>query len=294
MGKTISRRAFLYTGITTLSLAAAGGGSTVYPTQIEPAWIEVTQQRISLSRLGTDFAGYRIVQISDIHSDLVWTDQERVEEVVQLVNEQQPDLVVITGDFISGLANSKNLAALSPLRSLRARDGVFAVLGNHDHAGGAAQVRDMLHTYGVYELNNASHTIKRGDSKLHVVGLDDLLLPHDQVIPIWSYKPLLDSILRGLPAAGETILLVHEPDFADVAATMGRIGLQLSGHSHGGQIRIPFYGPLALPALGERYPQGLYRTGNMLHYTNRGIGMVAPRVRFNCRPEITVFTCHTA
>jgi predicted MPP superfamily phosphohydrolase len=81
---------------------------------------------------------------------------------------------------------------------------------------------------------------------------------------------------------------------ADIATSVGRVDLQLSGHTHGGQVRIPFYGALRLPPLGQRYPSGLYRSGSMLHYTNRGVGMVSPLVRFNCRPEITVFACHPA
>jgi predicted MPP superfamily phosphohydrolase len=91
---------------------------------------------------------------------------------------------------------------------------------------------------------------------------------------------------------GAAILLVHEPDFADIAATAGRIDLQLSGHTHGGQVRIPGYGALHLPRLGKKYQAGLYQVNTMLHYTNRGLGMMEPQVRFNCRPEITVFTCN--
>jgi uncharacterized protein len=85
-------------------------------------------------------------------------------------------------------------------------------------------------------------------------------------------------------------LLAHEPDYADISAATGRFDLQISGHSHGGQVIIPFIGPLVVPAYGEKYPLGQYQVGNMIQYTNRGVGTINPAVRFNCRPEITIFT----
>ena len=298
MQKKIKRRLFLTAGVSVLGVAASGCGASVYSYDIEPAWIEINTLSLHLSRLDPHFDNYRIVQLSDIHSDLMWMDKPRLEHIVQLVNDQQPDIVAITGDFISGIVNDKKLAALTPLRSLRARDGVFAVLGNHDHWaepwGEPVRIRRLLQDCGIHELNDRVHTLQRAGSMLHFVGLDDLWPDSDYIPPIWSHRDRLTRIVEGLPSAGTVILLVHEPDFADIAASVGRVDLQLSGHTHGGQVRIPFYGALRLPPLGQRYPSGLYRSGSMLHYTNRGVGMVSPLVRFNCRPEITVFACHPA
>jgi hypothetical protein len=103
-------------------------------------------------------------------------------------------------------------------------------------------------------------------------------------------QPDLERVLSALPEEECSILLAHEPDFADVSARTGRFDLQLSGHSHGGQIRIPFLPPLALPQQARNYPVGLYRVGEMQLYTNRGIGMVHLPLRFRCRPEITLIT----
>ncbi len=100
----------------------------------------------------------------------------------------------------------------------------------------------------------------------------------------------LDKVLEALPEEGAAILLAHEPDFADESAATGRFDLQLSGHSHGGQVAIPFLGPLRLPLMGRKYPLGLYKVGRMTLYTNRGIGTVGLPVRFFARPEITVLT----
>jgi hypothetical protein len=120
---------------------------------------------------------------------------------------------------------------------------------------------------------------------LHLAGVDD----------VWESQDRLDLVLEALPDAGAAILLAHEPDFADVSAAAGRFDLQLSGHSHGGQVIFPLRGPLVLPRYARKYPIGLYQVGGMLQYTNRGLGMIPPRVRFNCRPEVTVFTlrCET-
>jgi predicted MPP superfamily phosphohydrolase len=100
----------------------------------------------------------------------------------------------------------------------------------------------------------------------------------------------LNSVIEALPSDGAAILLAHEPDFADESARSGRFDLQVSGHSHGGQVAIPFFGPPVLPYLGRKYPAGLYKVGNMFQYTNRGVGMARLPFRFNCPPEITIFT----
>lgn len=283
--KKIGRRAFLsMTGGTLLGIA----GLEEYLSQIEPAWLDVTSHSLRLPHLERAFQGYRIAHITDIHADNTWMDKDRLMEIVQLVNQQQVDLAVITGDFVT-MVNAKTTHTLSALRYLSARDGVLAVLGNHDHSTHPETVRMLLQESGIQELRNSFLTLSRGKTQFHIVGLDDLMRDDPQP-SVWSYAGLLQGILAQFPAQGAVLLLVHEPDFADVAAASRRIDLQLSGHSHGGQIRIPFYGALVAPPLGEKYSDGLYVVGDMLHYTNRGVGMTGLPVRFNCRPEIAVFT----
>jgi len=214
----------------------------------------------------------------------------RLMDVVTLTNQQRPDLIVITGDFVTHI-NKNTPATLAALRNLRARDGVLAVLGNHDHWTDSKTVRKLLQANALKELNNSIHTLRRDDAQLHVIGIEDLW--QKKLTPVSLYEKRLQEVLTQLPSQGPAILLIHEPDYADVAAVTGRISLQLSGHSHGGQVRIPFYGAPILPTLGQKYSDGLYRIKAMLHYTNRGVGMVPTQVRFNCRPEIAVFTCHS-
>lgn len=288
---TSTRRKFLkWSGITALGAVGVGGAAGLYSWKGEPGWLEITAQSVRLPRLHPAFAGYRIVQLSDIHADESWMNKERLEAIVALTNEQQPDMVVITGDFVTK-ARPRALEALEALQELKARDGVFGVLGNHDYWSDSQVVRTTLEKVGVQELYDSAHTLTRGDAMLHLVGLDDLWPESDLLLPVSVHADRLQTILETVPQEGAIVLLVHEPDFADVAAATSRIGLQLSGHSHGGQVRIPLLGSPVVPPLGEKYVAGLYTVGPMLHYTHRGLGMVSPQVRFNCRPEIAVFTC---
>lgn len=274
----------------TLGTGATGCGSLLWSKYIEPQWVEVTTTRVSLPRLDPAFATYRIVQLSDLHVDGVWMNTDRLGSIVENTNALHPDLVVMTGDFVTGLHRDSR-AVLSRLQSIQARDGVFAVLGNHDHWTSADIIRSYLHEYGIRELADQVHTIVRGSALLHVIGMDDLWPSNRTLQPVWAHQGRLTSLLAGLPATGAAILLVHEPDFADVAASTGRIDLQLSGHTHGGQVRLPWSGAVRTAPLGEHYIAGCYRVQSMQVYTNRGLGMIPPRIRFNCRPEISLFIC---
>ena len=292
--KSFKRRTFLKTSMLTVAgMGTAGVGTYYYSKQIEPAWFDITHLTVRLARLTPAFQGYRLVQISDIHTDSTFMSADRLAGLVQTVNALQADLLVITGDFVTRyMPADKHI--LSELRNLRARDGVIGVMGNHDHAADVDWVSSCLQGTNVQVLNNTIRTIQRGDEMLHIVGMDDLWPTNDDTPePVWNHLPLLQQVTATFPEQGAAVLLVHEPDFADVTAHVGRYDLELSGHSHGGQVRVPIAGALALPPLAHNYPCGLYQVKDLLHYTNRGLGMVAPRVRLNCRPEITVFELST-
>ncbi|HYF63790.1 MAG TPA: metallophosphoesterase [Herpetosiphonaceae bacterium] len=289
--RPLSRRSFLR--IVAGSAAASGGGTLgtfFYAREIEPAWVEVAPVALRLPRLPGAFDGYRIVQITDLHADGAWMTEARMEDLVRLVNAQKPDLIVVTGDFTSEYPEQFGEGVSRALGGLEAPDGVVGVLGNHDHWSDAATSRQILAASGIRELNDDLLTLRRGDSPLHIAGLDDLWPIAEASVSLTEQRPRLDRLAARFGSDEAAILLVHEPDLADVSAATGRFDAQLSGHSHGGQVRVPFYGPLVLPFLGRKYPAGLYRVGSMLQYTGRGLGVVGPQVRFNCRPELTVFT----
>lgn len=243
---------------------------------------KVETVRLELTRLPRAFSGFRIAQISDIHMG-GWMNLARFQHVADLIVAQKPDILVMTGDFLRGRsfpdAARQWLTDLAEVLSpLAASIPSFAVLGNHDYWTSAEAVREMLRLSGVTDLTNTVFTLRREGAHLQLCGLDD----------IKEGDVRLDDVVAQLSGDGAAILLVHEPDFADMSAATGKFDLQVSGHSHGGQIVIPFYGPPVLPRTARKYPSGLYKVENMFQYTNRGVGVDRFPIRFNCPPEITL------
>lgn len=292
----LTRRGFFKAGVRAgIGLSATSLCSLGYASQIEPHRWSITRHDLLLPRLARAFDGYRVLHASDLHCDGVWMNRARLSQIIELVNREAADLVALTGDFVSHDAKKFAPDVAWALRQLKARDGVFAVLGNHDHWSGVEIMRSALREAGVRELPNRVHTLRRREAQstldapmLHIAGVDDW----------WEKKADIDAVARELPQSGATILLAHEPDFADVSAKIGRFDLQLSGHSHGGQVRVPGFGPLVLPAMSQKYHSGLYEietpSGTMWQFTTRGLGMVGPRVRFACPPEIAILTLRCA
>jgi len=244
---------------------------------------EIVPLNVNIPNLDPVFNGYRIAHISDIHLGQ-WISAKRIEGVVNLVNKQKPDLVAITGDSVSYVVNEPVLDMLRYLKNLKPNDATVAVLGNHDHWIGAEEIRQVMDESKIIELENDVYTVERGNASLHIAGVDSITLEkHD-----------LDAVLNKLPELGPAILLAHEPDFADVSAATGRFSLQLSGHSHGGQMIIPGLGTPFRGSQFRKYPLGEYKVENMVQYTNRGLGTNIFWIRINCPPEITILTLHSS
>lgn len=255
-----------------------------YSILIEPRWVQVRQLEITLPRLPARTKPISMVQLTDFHYPVGLPDAY-YRAVVRRTNALHPDLIVLTGDFI---ARSPGDAApcAEALADLHAPLGVWAVLGNHDYWTDATTVSAALRAQGNRVLKNQAVPIRAGGSRLWLIGLDDP----------WFGTSNLPRALRGVPQDDAKIVLVHEPDYADTVARYP-VDLQLSGHSHGGQVRVPFVTSRMLPKYGQRYPIGLRQVGGMQLYTSRGIGGVSiPLVhwplRFRCRPEITHITLH--
>ncbi len=265
----------------TLGLTALG--TLAYARLIEPRWLHVRYIRVRLPGLDPAFHDYRLVQIADIHMGS-WMSRARLQDTVDLINQLRPDAIAITGDFVDRKAIFKADDLIQPLRDLKPLDVTIGVLGNHDYRFNANAIRRVLDASGVIELNNRVHTVQRGAAQLHLAGVDSITLRQD----------CLDAVLDALPETGAAVLLAHEPDFADVSAPTERFGLQISGHTHGGQIRLPLVGIPIRPDHGQRYPSGKYQVGKMMQYTNRGLGMIRPYMRLGARPEITVFMLESA
>jgi len=245
-----------------------------YMSQIEPRWLEVKRVDLVLPRCDRTLEDFKLVQISDLHVSSL--HRHTLDRVVAQVNAQAADAIVITGDFVTqGDDLDADRLILVALKQLRAKIGVYAVLGNHDHWTNPLIVRHFLRENQIRDLSNQA--IALTPTPLILAGIDDP----------WVGQPDLPGLLQRMPSGNCAILLAHEPNFADTAAQTRRFALQLSGHSHGGQIRLHrFYN---LPPMSDRYPSGQYPVGKMIQYTNRGIGMGGVAMRLRSRPEITVF-----
>jgi predicted MPP superfamily phosphohydrolase len=265
--------------------AAACASGTAYTLALEPGWLAIERVTVRVPGLPPALHGLRLAQLSDLHWG-PYTGQREVQAAVAAANDLAPDLVLLTGDYVLESAAYAQPCARE-LSTLSATLGVHAVPGNHDYWTDIGEVAASLRGVGIPLLRNASHRLEVAGTPLWLAGVDDVWEGHDD----------LEAALCGVPVAEPVLLLVHEPDFADrLDRIPHRILLQLSGHSHGGQVNLPLLGPPVLPWLGQIYPAGLRRVpGSILQvYTNRGIGVIAPPLRFNCRPEVTLLTLAAA
>ena len=243
--------------------------------------LEIVTHTVQLRALPKEFDGFTIVQVSDMHY-MRSASAEFIRRYVDLVLEMSPDMVALTGDYQTYPQDVERAAhLLAPFgewsREKREGLGAVAVLGNHDHEAGQERVADALRRADIRVLSNGHIELKRGDANLYIAGVADP----------WSGRADLDRALHGIPREACTIFLAHVPDF--LARSAGRVDLQLSGHNHGGQVKLPLLGALLVSSrYGRRYVEGFYRRGRTLMYVSRGIGG-KPAIRLGSKPEITRF-----
>lgn len=270
-------RAALYTCITT-------GLGYYYGKYIEPRLISLTYHSLQSHLIPRSFNGVKIVQFSDLHLGYYYS-LKQLTTVVQKINEVKPDIVVFTGDLIDNYQTYEDTPFVSAiLQAIHAPLGKFAIYGNHDHGGyGTDYYEQIMHNAGFEVLQNKQRQIRLlDDSTITMFGIDDMILG----------KPNIQGLLQQVQHQLYTIVLVHEPDVAKQIANFP-VNLQLSGHSHGGQIQLPFFGPVVTPYLAKDYIEGFYNissTYKLKLYVNRGLGMTRLPFRFLARPEISVFT----
>ena len=275
------RKFFQRAAIAGSAVAMAFGADALF---IEPKGVVAERINIKPDRLPEEFNGFRIAQISDIHFG-PYMGKSGVERAVHLAQTFDPDLVILTGDFVShpfGKPDGPEGARYAEpcgdvLTQLQAPK--VAILGNHDHWNSPTIVEGALRERGIVVLRNASIPLEKGKGRIWVSGVDDAI----------ARAANMSQALQVVPPTETTILLAHEPDFADYASRFP-IDVQFSGHSHGGQVRFPGVGALILPIMGQKYPIGLNRVGRLQVYTNRGLGVINPPVRFHCPPEVTFIT----
>jgi predicted MPP superfamily phosphohydrolase len=238
---------------------------------------EITKHRIRLDVLPAALNGFRIVQLTDIHLG-VFLPEFLLRQAVQMVNELEPDLVALTGDFVTySRAYIEPVAEI--LAGIESKQGTFAVLGNHDFRVGAEEVAGALKNCGIGVLRNRHVKLRLHGESLYVAGIDD-----------WFYSPDVGRALRGIPRNGSTILLSHNPSVIQAAAS-AHVPLVLSGHTHGGQVNLPLLGNIWGRSPEQlKYKVGWGRLGPTQIYVSRGIGTIVLPVRFRCPAEIPHFT----
>jgi predicted MPP superfamily phosphohydrolase len=279
-GHAMSRRSFLIGGALG---GAAAAGLTLFEAYaaryVNPYQPVLENVSIPVPADHPGLAGLRIGFITDTHvGPFISADDLR--RATDLIAAEQPDLILLGGDYVSESARyTAGAVEVLSLLVHAAPLGGYAVLGNHDLSVSSTRVAEGLRAAGIPVLRNDATAVAFGGDQLWIAGIDETLLG----------EPRPAETFAQVPPGAATLALWHEPQFAEDAAELGAF-CQLSGHTHGGQIRIPGVGPIGLPVHGKRYVMGLEHAAGMPIYTARGVGVYRPPLRFNCPPEVTIVT----
>lgn len=274
----ISRRKFI--GRAALFGAAGVLGPTAYGFW-EANHIRLTRQDVTVPNLPPPFVGKTLAVLADLHHG-PYVGLDFIRDAVRRTNELKPDLVALVGDY-AHTGNKTHIElppCLEALSELRAPLGVFAVPGNHDMKSNGAIYRELITTTPLLDVTNRNRPVELEGEHLWLAGVDDL----------WWGKPDLKQALLGVPDQAAVVLLSHNPDFAERQPDP-RVGLMLSGHTHGGQVYLPHFGAPWLPSrYGEKYRKGLVQGPASWVFVSRGIGEAGVPLRMSAPPEICLLT----
>ncbi|PJN86974.1 metallophosphoesterase [Bacillus sp. mrc49] len=281
MNKPISRRTFLKKSFGTLAaLTGLGIGGNYYAHNLEPKWLETKYKVISHPLIPKGFNGMKMIQFSDTHLGFQFQLKD-LQAVVNKINQLNPDVILFTGDLMDQPNKYRSKQEIpSVLNQLKAPFGKFCIYGNHDHGGyGSTIYNNIMKESHFTMLQNTSTKLSLlTGEEIFISGVDDAMLG----------KPDFEKALAGIPEEVFTIMLSHAPDLADISRTYN-IQYQISGHSHGGQVQIPFAGALVTPPYAEKYREGTYELDSLTLHVNRGLGTTRLPYRFLSRPELTVY-----
>jgi predicted MPP superfamily phosphohydrolase len=265
--------------LTPVLAAGAVAATACYARHVAPYRPVLERVNIRVPATALELVGTRIGFVTDTHLGPAMSRAD-IERALRLLVDARPDLILFGGDYLCESPRSiPDAAAVLAEAARAAPHGGIAVLGNHDYSNGADRVAACLERSGIRVLRNAAAPVPLARECLWVVGIDDAILG----------RPNPEAAFRDVPADAPAIALWHEPDWAEQTAERGAL-LQLSGHSHGGQVRFPRLGPIAAPSGGRRFVAGIHHAAGMPVYTARGVGVYRPPVRFRCPPEVTLIT----
>ena len=293
--KGMTRRGILRNGVR--GFVAAGIGLGFYNTTAGS--LKLAEESIKIEGLPENFNGFKIAQITDTHASMI-ANTGLYDQAARLVMEKEPDIIVLTGDYISG--STKFLSGAigeyrreyldhltSSFSGLKAPHGVYAVLGNHDFWSGPEAVKaisgEFEDSLGAVWLRNSNRRIEKNGASLNILGVDDY----------WQDSCSLHDAWEGVDNGSVNILLSHNPDINDDIFPQMKIDLVLSGHTHGGQVVLPFIGCPVVPSkFGQKYIAGNVRDGKRQTYISRGVGHLMAPIRINCPPEVNILTLQRA
>jgi uncharacterized protein len=271
----MDRRKFLKrAGLAALGAATIGG---VYPF-LEAKWCRVVRRTIAMPNLPRPFQGTTVALLADVHHG-PYVPLAYIRHVVETTNALKPDIVALAGDYMHRTADYI-APGIAELGKLEARMGRFAVRGNHDNREFAPISRAALDEARLPDLNNKGIWLERGGARLRIAGVGD----------VWTDVQDLNAALGDATPDDAVLLLSHNPDFVE-SIRDPRVGLVLSGHTHGGQVIVPGFGAPIVPSrYGQKYLYGLVQGPVARVFVTRGVGTISPPVRFLCRPEIVLIT----
>ncbi len=289
----ISRRTLLKGGLFAMGGAAL---SSCNRSLMHEEVLEVTYQDIMIPNLPREFENMTVTLASDFHSS-PYMSLADLKKIVRRINDLKSDVILLPGDFVT--SHWEELPPIAEAFSeLRAKYGVFASTGNHDHDVDADLISEGLENVGITMLRNENRALTINGAKLHLLGVDDDASESILDFIKGQHAPHIEETFKGLPNDAATILLCHRPyHFDEYAQT--KIGMMLSGHTHGGQIVLARFGRsvITMSSLASRFIDGFYdanqKDSQTRMYVSRGLGVVDIPFRLNCPPELTQFTLHS-
>ena len=255
----------------------------VYSFYIEPARLVVHPENLKIPHWSTKLDGFKIVAISDIHGGAKFITEEKIRQVVELANAQNPDLIVLLGDYVSQKSGKKSELKMPSetiaenLKGFRAKYGVYAIIGNHDWWYNERKVRIDFESAGIKVLENEVAAIQVGDETINLWGIEDY----------WKSARVPREPFDKIPEKKNIIVLTHNPD--SLLKSPGEISLMLAGHTHGGQFKFPIFGAIAF-VNDPRFTAGEATVDGKHVFVTTGVGTSGPAVRFRVPPEIAVLT----